>query len=308
MKQATATPAVRRLIAAAACALACTATLPAALAAQVSPAATEPALLLLSAPTLDQRAPAGHLQQSGRDGEPFFTRADAYLALGFVAGTIAMLPLDRKLADELQDSTLQAHAVLRDLAGTLRFLGFPGSAIIGSSMYVVGRVGDMPRVAAIGLHGTEAVVLANGFVFFGKNFLGRARPEYSPEDPRNFGFMRGFRGSEYRSFPSGHTAAAFAVASAVTAETREIWPEATPFAGPVLYTGAALVGASRMYHNRHWASDVVMGAALGTFSGLKVIRYHYRYPENVVDRLLLSAAVVPTHDNGIMLVLRLPAR
>lgn len=242
-----------------------------------------------------------------RSDEPFFTSADAWVAVGFVAGTLAMAPLDRGLADALQDSTLQAHQALRDVAAALRFLGFPGSVIIGSSMYAAGRVGGMPRVAAFGLHGTEAVVLANAFVFLGKNVLGRARPYHSQENSLNFGIARGFRGSEYRSFPSGHSAAAFAVAAAVTAETREIWPEATPYAAAILYPGAALVGVSRMYHNRHWASDVVMGAALGTFSGLKVIRYHYRNPDNRVDRWLLPTALVPA-ESGLLLVWRVPAR
>jgi membrane-associated phospholipid phosphatase len=240
--------------------------------------------------------------------EPFFTRRDAWLALGFAAGTLAMAPLDRSLAGALQDSTLQVHGTLRDVAATLRFLGFPGSAIIGSAMYATGRVAGMPRVAAIGLHGTEAVVLSFAFVWTGKGVFGRARPQLDTDDPFNFRFGRGFRGgSEYVSFPSGHTAAAFAVAAAVTAETREIWPEATPYAAPVLYTGALLVGVSRMYHNRHWASDAMAGAAIGTFSGLKVIRYHYRDTDNRIDRWLLPTAVVPT-ASGATLVWVLPTR
>jgi hypothetical protein len=42
-----------------------------------------------------------------------------------------------------------------------------------------------------------------------------------------------------------------------------------------MYGGAALVGLSRMYNNRHWASDVITGAAIGTFAGTKVVRYHH---------------------------------
>lgn len=240
--------------------------------------------------------------------QPFFTAGDAWLALGFAAGTVAMAPFDRALARALQDSTLQVHDALGDLAATARFLGFPGTIIIGTGVYAVGRLGDMPRVAAIGLHGTEAVVLSYAFVWTGKNILGRARPDNDPGNPFNFGLGRGFRGgSPYRSFPSGHTAAAFAAAAAVTAETAEIWPEATPYAASVLYGGAVAVGLSRMYHNRHWASDAVMGAAVGTFSGLKVVRYHDRNPDNPVDRWLLPTALVPT-GSGLLLVWSVPVR
>jgi membrane-associated phospholipid phosphatase len=42
--------------------------------------------------------------------------------------------------------------------------------------------------------------------------------------------------------------------------------------GLALHGGAALVGLSRIYHNRHWASDVAAGAALGIVSGWLVVR------------------------------------
>jgi membrane-associated phospholipid phosphatase len=221
---------------------------------------------------------------------------------------VLLAPLDAYVAGQLQDSTLQAHGVLRGLAASARFMGFPGSAILGTSAYLAGRLGDMPRVAALGLHGTEAVVLSFAFVWTGKNLVGRARPDEDPDDPFNFGLARGIRGGDpFQSFPSGHTAAAFAAAAAVTAETREIWPEATPLVGPALYFGALLVGVSRMYHNRHWASDVVAGAAIGTFSGLKVVSYHYRRPDNRLDRWLLPTALVPVRE-GFLLVWVVPAR
>jgi membrane-associated phospholipid phosphatase len=148
-------------------------------------------------------------------------------------------------------------------------------------------------------------VVSYGFVTAAKNLSGRVRPELAGEDPFDFGFGRGLRGSDYRSFPSGHTAGAFAVAAAVTAETREHRPEWTPYVAAVLYTGAAGVGLTRVYHDRHWASDAMAGAALGTFSGLKVVRYHHGNPDNVVDRWLLPRAVVPT-ERGPMLVWALP--
>ncbi len=47
-----------------------------------------------------------------------------------------------------------------------------------------------------------------------------------------------------------------------------------------------------MYHNAHWASDVALGAGIGTFSGLKVVRYNHSHPKNRLDRLLLGTHIV----------------
>ena len=48
-----------------------------------------------------------------------------------------------------------------------------------------------------------------------------------------------------------------------------------------------------MYNNRHWASDVIMGAAIGTFAGTKVVRYHRTHPGNGIDRTLLNFSWSP---------------
>ncbi|HEY6772233.1 MAG TPA: phosphatase PAP2 family protein [Solirubrobacterales bacterium] len=58
-----------------------------------------------------------------------------------------------------------------------------------------------------------------------------------------------------RSFPSGHTAAAFAFA---TGAGREL-----PWTGPPLYVLAALVGYSRVHTGVHYPLDVIAGAAAG---------------------------------------------
>ena len=139
------------------------------------------------------------------------------------------------------------------------------------------------------------LIAATGTVM--KDFFGRARPfvDTTGPNPDDWQIGRGFRrGSSYQSFPSGHTTAAFAAAAAVSAETSAWWPAATYFLiGPVMYGGAAAVGLSRMYNNRHWASDVIMGAAIGTFAGNKVVRYHRMHPGNAVDRALLTASWNP---------------
>jgi len=68
-----------------------------------------------------------------------------------------------------------------------------------------------------------------------------------------------------------------------------------------MYGGASMVGLSRMYHNRHWASDVVLGAAVGTFTGWKVVQYSHAH-HTKIDRFILHTAVVPDGTGGILVV------
>lgn len=67
-------------------------------------------------------------------------------------------------------------------------------------------------------------------------------------------------GNDRRSFPSGHTSGSFAVATVV----EELYGES---AGAAAYVVAGLVGAHRIHENKHWLTDVIAGAALGTVIG-----------------------------------------
>jgi len=228
-----------------------------------------------------------------------FTVNDAYLAGGFIAGTLALRPVDEYFARRLQNKYNQSSRFLQDVAVTVRTIAEPGAFVIGGTLYVAGRASKQRDMADLGLHGTEAVVLGSVFAGVLKDAFGRARPFVHPPtdstgfNPNDWQFGRGLKsGDNYRSFPSGHSVAAFAAAAAVVNETSRWWPNLTWVIGPAMYGGAGLVGLSRMYNNRHWASDVMMGAAIGTFAGNKVVRYHHRTnPTNKFDRWLLGASV-----------------
>ena len=67
------------------------------------------------------------------------------------------------------------------------------------------------------------------------------------------------------AFPSGHTAYAFAGAMLLSSRY--------PKLRIPLYIGAGLVGITRIYLGRHYLSDVIAGAAVGTITGALVSRY-----------------------------------
>jgi membrane-associated phospholipid phosphatase len=265
---------------------------------RVQSAATLALLVLASVGPMTARLRAQPSDTTVVSTGPLFTSEDALMGGFFVIGTVAMRPMDRYFADLLQDSSTQANRNIRLPAAGLRIIGYPGSIIIGTTMYAVGRIGGNERMADLGLHGTEAILIGASVGGVLKGMFGRARPFLDRENPNDFAFGRGFKADEYKSFPSGHTVAGFAAAAAVVSETDRWWPDATWYVAPVMYGGAALIGVSRMYNNKHWASDVVMGAAIGTFAGLKVVRYHHSHPDNKIDEWLLGVTIRPAPGGG----------
>ena len=237
---------------------------------------------------------------------PLFTYRDAVLAGSVVVATVIAKPFDERIAARLQDSSTQDSRRIQRLATFVRTVATPGSYYIGVSMYAAGRLTDHDRLADVGLHGTEALIIGEGVAGVVKALVGRQRPSVTPANPNSYQFMRGLTGGdEYRSFPSGHTVSAFAAAAAVTAETAHNAPNTTWIVAPILYGGATLVGVSRMYNNRHWASDVIIGAGIGTFAGLKVVRFNDSHTGNRVDRFFLTGSLIPAPTGGHALHLSL---
>jgi hypothetical protein len=68
--------------------------------------------------------------------------------------------------------------------------------------------------------------------------------------------------TSFNSFPSGHTATAFAGAELLYQEYKDV----SIWFGISGYVVASGVGAFRMYNNRHWFTDVVAGAGIGILS------------------------------------------
>jgi len=233
---------------------------------------------------------------------PLFGVRDAEYTAGFIVATAALTPFDRRIARWMQRPVLQDNRFLSNTASVFRTTGDPGAIVIGTSMYLVGRIAHIDRAADLGLHGTEAIGFGGLLTSALKGITGRARP-YVVRDSSStdFQFMRGFRkGNGYQSFPSGHALAAFAAASAVTAETSRWWPHSAWYIGPAMYGGAAAVGLSRVYNDKHWASDVILGAGIGTVSGIKVVQYQHTHPGNRIDRIFLHARAVPIPGGGAM--------
>lgn len=75
--------------------------------------------------------------------------------------------------------------------------------------------------------------------------------------------------SSFDSFPSGHTATAFSIATVFATQYKDI--TAIPI---VCYSAATLVGISRLTEHEHWASDVFVGGIIGYLCGKQVVNHY----------------------------------
>jgi membrane-associated phospholipid phosphatase len=204
-----------------------------------------------------------------------FGRSDLWNAAG-LAAAVAMLPLDRSLTSFVRDEEVLENPQIRHTSHAISFLGGSGPMLIGGAAYLAGRHWHMAGVTDVALHATESMVAGTAVSSVLKVAVGRARPYVSHDgDSDNFKLGRGFGGSSFQSFPSGHTTAAFALAASLTSESDNWWPHHHRLVGTALYGAATLVGLSRMYDDKHWASDVAAGAAIGTFAGLTIVRFNH---------------------------------
>ena len=215
-----------------------------------------------------------------------------------VLGVATATQLDEHLAQRFQSPSFQSNSALHRTSSIAGAVGDPGALLLTAGLYATGRIVRRPELADVGLHATEAIVVSGALTGLLKFASGRARPQVATLEPDELGpdtdeFHPGRGLGGFTSFPSGHTTAAFAAASAITSELQHSHPGTARVAGPLLYGGAALVGLSRIYDNKHWASDVVMGAAVGTFVGRRVVEYQHAHPGNRLDGWLLPTSAGP---------------
>jgi membrane-associated phospholipid phosphatase len=95
--------------------------------------------------------------------------------------------------------------------------------------------------------------------------------------------------SNDKSFPSAHTAHAFAAATFMAKEFnhKSIWY------GVGAYTLATGVGVMRMLNNRHWMSDVLAGAGIGILStNIAYLTHQHRFGKKS------NLTIIPTYSSG----------
>lgn len=160
-----------------------------------------------------------------------------------VLGTAWLVERDQDLADGLLERSSQDWEKL--MAGYTH-VGNVGMVLGAAGLLALSGEQELAEDLA------HATLYSNGWCLLLKTACGRARPLTASGvwDPLN-------PDDSYHSFPSGHTATAFAAATVLG----KYYPRYRPY----LYGLAVLVGLSRVYTQAHWPADVFLGAALGVW-------------------------------------------
>lgn len=176
------------------------------------------------------------------------------LALAVGAGvTVGVHQVDDDIQDffESEDRLGVAGDIFNVMGNNYVLAGATVSAFIGA------KIADAPKVALTAGTMTEALALTQVFTIALKYATQRTRPD----------------GSNNLSFPSGHASSSFAIATVVQV-----------FYGPLYgipsYAIATMIALSRLDKNKHFASDTVAGALLGTLIGLGTAQFHKKEYSN----------------------------
>jgi membrane-associated phospholipid phosphatase len=194
-----------------------------------------------------------------------------FMITGIIIGSTALsFALDNSIRNDMRrmhSSSMDNIMNVGEKLGAARY----GLALSGV-LYIGGHFVQEPELRKTGLMLAEAIFLNGITTEVLKVVIGRSRP-FRNEGNNDLDFFR--INDEDNSLPSGHTSTAFTIATVLSQRIDNT------FASIALYSFAGLTAIQRIYADRHWFSDVVLGAAIGTIVGLKVVKLNSEYDNQI---------------------------
>ncbi|RKU07605.1 hypothetical protein C6503_24270 [Candidatus Poribacteria bacterium] len=173
----------------------------------------------------------------------------SWILCGFITGSDAtaenfLSRWDQTLFDRIYDAPPHQEPIWTGMKGISRLGDYRG--LMGASILLFSYGNESHRETGKLL---SSAYMGAGIITYGmKRLVGRKRPlDETLGNP---------------AMPSGHASITFSVAT--------ILGYRYPKWRIPLYIGAGLVGFSRIYLGRHYTSDVLVGAAIGTATGVLV--------------------------------------
>jgi len=229
-----------------------------------------------------------------------FTKKDWLLTGAAVGITIALIHVDNEIDDWAKVQKGNHNWVNKTSPVITEFGGNYG-------IYTVAAIGSLSAIfknkkgVQASLLASQAMITSGIWVRLIKVLAGRERPEadythskseggkwYGPFVQYDQDLAIKKPGSSFDSFPSGHTATAFSIATVFASQYRD--NKVIPI---LSYSLASVVGVTRLIEHKHWASDVFVGGLLGYLCGKQVVSNFNKTHQNYVSSIASNSKDKP---------------
>jgi PAP2 superfamily len=191
---------------------------------------------------------------------PAHWKGSDFLKLSAVVGAGLVLGLaDESIRDRVMGHRTQGQKDFFDFI--TRFGEGPYLGGVMAGLFVIGQFSGNDGLRKTAWLGVESYVAASVFSTVLKFAVGRDRPGV---DKGNRSFHPFTTRASQTSMPSGHATSIWSVATVIADRTDN------GFVDAACYGIAALTSLSRIYVDKHWASDVIIGSAIGYFTAKKI--------------------------------------
>jgi membrane-associated phospholipid phosphatase len=201
-------------------------------------------------PTVLGRTLASPAHWKGSD----FLKLSAVIGAGLVLGFA-----DEGIRDSVMGHRTKGTKDFYDFVTRFGEGPYLGGFVAG--LFAVGQFSGNDGLRRTAWLGVESYLAASVFSTALKFAVGRDRPEV---DKGNQSFHPFATRSSQTSMPSGHATSVWSVATVIADRTDN------GFVDAACYGVAFLTSLSRIYVDKHWASDVLIGSAIGYFTAKKI--------------------------------------
>lgn len=212
---------------------------------------------------------------------PFHANGKTWLKVGAFAATTALLTLADKPVSRFVNKTTTGRQGIVTTSRYLTNISGTYETITLSAIGAYGFITNNQKLKTTTLLASQAYITGAIMESFLKFLSGRRRPNFYNADGSNSNRFYGPFAKDHfdiagnklnSSFPSGHATVAFAAATVFAREYKD-----TKWVPIVSYSAASLIGVSRLTENKHWISDVFVGAMLGFLTGRQIVNNYHRY-------------------------------
>jgi membrane-associated phospholipid phosphatase len=218
---------------------------------------------------------------------PIHFKAKQWLITGSAIGVTAILIHQDNDINRWARGLKEDHQWINKSSPVITKFGAQYGALTVCTFGLVSAAFKNEKGVQTSLLATQSMITSGVWIQIIKQISGRERPNASyygshsgggswhgPFASYNKTLALKYPDASFNSFASGHTAIAFSIATVFASQYNH-----TPVIPILSYTAATMVGLSRLTENKHWSSDVFVGALLGYLCGKQVVKHFHKLNE-----------------------------